>query len=370
MSSNNKTKLLKSNTFSDSILNWHDKFGRKHLPWQQNRDPYRIWLSEIMLQQTQVKTVIPYFEKFIQQFPDITTLAKAKLDQVLHVWTGLGYYARARNLHKTAIIITEQYKGNFPEDFNSVNALPGIGRSTAGAILSLAFNQYQVILDGNVKRVMARCHTIPGWPGNKKVEDLLWQQATGHTPQQRVDQYTQAIMDLGATICTRSNPACQQCPIIKNCCAQKENRQADFPGRKPRKTLPEKMVAMAMIQNEKNEVLLLQRPPTGIWGGLWCFPELNQTPDRNNKKTESIPENIKAWVKSTLGFEIDINPPWQNVKHSFTHFHLTITPVPARLLRVQPAIMENPGAVWYNPSKPDQRGLAAPVKKLLEKLGE
>ena len=315
-----------------------------------------------MLQQTQVKTVIPYFEKFIQVFPDIKTLATAELDQVLHFWTGLGYYARARNLHKTAKIICQNYNEQFPEAFDQVLKLPGIGRSTAGAILSLAHGQHQVILDGNVKRVLARFHGIAGWPGNKKVENILWLNATKHTPRKRVAQYNQAIMDLGATVCTRSQPGCEACPVAKKCYARQNGAQKNYPGSKPRQSLPQKNVVMAMIQNHQNEVLLLQRPPTGIWGSLWCFPELDQT----NNKTD----NITRWAKRTLDIEINTRPAWPVVKHSFTHFHLTITPVPARLLRLRPGIMENPGAVWYNPNKPDQRGLAAPVKKLLEKLGE
>lgn len=345
--------------FSNKILTWFDSYGRKNLPWQRNKDPYRIWLSEIMLQQTQVKTVIPYFEKFIQVFPDLKTLATADLDQVLHLWTGLGYYARARNLHKTAKIICENYDAHFPESFDEVLTLPGIGRSTAGAILSLAHDQRQVILDGNVKRVLARFYGIAGWPGNKKVENSLWEKATEHTPKQRVAQYNQAIMDLGATVCTRSQPDCGPCPVTKKCYARLNGEQKNYPGSKPRVSLPQKNVVMAMIQNDQNEVLLLQRPPTGIWGSLWCFPELNQKPG-----------NITHWIKKTLALDIRTQRAWPTMKHSFTHFHLTITPVPARLLRLQPAIMENPGAVWYNPSKPDQRGLAAPVKKLLEKLGE
>jgi len=345
--------------FSEKILTWFDSYGRKNLPWQRNKDPYRIWLSEIMLQQTQVKTVIPYFEKFNQVFPDIKTLATAELDQVLHLWTGLGYYARARNLHKTAKIICENYNERFPESFDEVLKLPGIGRSTAGAILSLSHGQHQVILDGNVKRVLARFHGIAGWPGNKKVENILWQNATTHTPRKRVAQYNQAIMDLGATVCTRSQPDCGPCPVTKKCYARLNGEQKNYPGSKPRQSLPKKNVVMAMIQNDHNEVLLLQRPPTGIWGGLWCFPELDQKPG-----------NIALWVKKTLALDIRTQDAWPTMKHSFTHFHLTITPVPARLLRLQPSIMENPGAVWYNPCKPDQRGLAAPVKKLLEKLGE
>ena len=267
--------------FSDKILIWYDNYGRKNLPWQRNRDPYRIWLSQIMLQQTQVKTVIPYFKKFIQVFPDIKSLATADLDHVLHLWTGLGYYARARNLHKTAKIICQNYDEHFPESFDEVLKLPGIGRSTAGAILSLAHGQHQIILDGNVKRVLARFHGITGWPGFKKVEEILWLNAADHTPKQQVAQYNQAIMDLGATVCTRSQPDCRPCPIAKKCYAQQNGEQKNYPGSKPRQSLPQKNVVMAMIQNNKNEVLLLQRPPTGIWGSLWCFPELEQTSTKN-----------------------------------------------------------------------------------------
>jgi len=362
---NSQLKTLNADPdFSNRLLGWYDRHGRKHLPWQQDRDPYKIWLSEIMLQQTQVKTVIPYFQNFIKQFPDISTLARSELDHVLHHWTGLGYYARARHLYKTAKIISDKYGKQFPRDITLLRELPGIGRSTAGAILALAFDQHQVILDGNVKRVLTRYHAIPGWPGNTKTEKLLWECATTHTPEKRVAHYTQAIMDLGATLCTRSHPACDQCPLNYQCIACKNNSQELYPEPKPRRILPRRFVTMAMIQNQQNEFLLLRRPPIGIWGGLWCFPELEQSTSGEEKK----PRNLKSWARQTLGMEIVTREFWPDLIHNFTHFHLTITPVHAQLVGQAPSIMENAGAVWYNPSTPDQRGLAAPVKKLLEKL--
>ncbi len=353
-----------STDFSQRLLQWFDRHGRKDLPWQRSRDPYRIWVSEIMLQQTQVNTVIPYYTRFLERFPDIATLARASQDEVLHRWTGLGYYARGRNLHKAAQIILQQYAGAFPTDIDSVCALPGIGRSTAGAILAFAHGQRHAILDGNVKRVLTRYHGLAGWPGGREVETRLWQLAEQLTPTNRLQDYTQAIMDLGATVCRRRKPMCPGCPLVDTCTAHAEGDPQAYPTSKPRQTLPEKHVAMLMIRNHQGHVLLQQRPPVGVWGGLWGFPEC------------ATPDDTTRWCRDTLGLEVATDTPWPALRHTFSHFHLHITPIPARVLGengggnggTSGKIMEPAGAVWYNLSLPDERGLAAPVKSLLEQL--
>ncbi len=249
-------------SFSDAILIWYDLHGRKHLPWQQEKTAYKVWLSEIMLQQTQVTTVIPYFERFISRFSSVEELAKADLDEVLHLWTGLGYYARARNLHETAIRLCESYQGQFPTEIDELIALPGIGRSTAGAILSLALKKHHPILDGNVKRTLTRHYAIEGWPQKKEIEKKLWQLATDNTPAAGVDKYTQAMMDIGATICTRTKPKCSLCPVMKSCQAFRLQKQTDFPTPKPSKKLPEKKAYFVIFQSGE-EIWLEQRPPVG-----------------------------------------------------------------------------------------------------------
>lgn len=343
--------------FSTRLLTWYDRHGRKTLPWKRVRDPYRIWVSEIMLQQTQVATVIPYFERLIKRFPDIGTLARARPDSVLHLWSGLGYYARARNLHKTARQIVAAHGGKFPRDIESVVHLPGIGRSTAGAILALAFNQRHAILDGNVKRVLARYHAM-GAPLNTQVAaGKLWELAQRHTPYTRIADYTQAIMDLGATVCTRANPDCAQCPVRVGCKARKLGTPQNFPVIAKRKTLPVKKVNMLLIRDTRNRVLLVKRPPVGLWGGLWGLPECTQ-------------KNVRAWCQTRLGLDIRTQKIWPAFRHSFSHFHLDITPIPARATGHDERVMENSDSVWYNVARPDARGLAAPVQKLLQRLGE
>jgi A/G-specific adenine glycosylase len=346
--------------FSRRLLHWFDRHGRKDLPWQRSRDPYRIWVSEIMLQQTQVNTVIPYYNRFLERFPDIAALAAASQDEVLHRWTGLGYYARGRNLHKAAQIILQQHAGTFPTDLDSVCALPGIGRSTAGAILAFAHGQRHTILDGNVKRVLTRYHALAGWPGGREVETQLWQLAELHTPADHLQDYTQAIMDLGATVCRRSKPLCPDCPLAGTCQAHAQGNPQAYPTGKPRQALPEKHVTMLMIRNHQGHVLLQQRPPMGIWGGLWGFPEC------------APPDETAQWCRDTLGLEVAMDTPWPALRHTFSHFHLHITPIPARVSGENGGssgkIMEPAGAVWYNLNLPDERGLAAPVKNLLEQL--
>ena len=342
--------------FSGRLLDWFEKHGRHDLPWQHDQTSYRVWVSEIMLQQTQVSTVIPYFERFMRSFPDVYALAKAKLDDVLHLWTGLGYYARARNLYKAANIIVNDYKGEFPETLNEIMALPGIGRSTAGAILSQAKNERHPILDGNVKRVLSRYHGVEGWPGQKKVEQQLWSYAELHTPEDSVRNYTQAIMDLGATVCVRRNPDCRQCPLTADCFARKTERQHDFPGSKPKKIMPNKETVFAIIENGKGEVLLQQRPPSGIWGGLWCFPEFSSKEDFTSK------------IKKQTGSKIEQQTEYESFKHTFSHFHLMIRPVHIKLVGQASMVEEAGKSIWLNLEKYPSLGLPAPVVSILEAL--
>ena len=342
--------------FAKRILKWYDQHGRKNLPWQKDPDPYKIWVSEIMLQQTQVATVIPYFERFIERFPTVSDLAAGDIDEVLYLWTGLGYYARARNLHRAAKEICNHYAGSFPSEVEKVYQLPGIGRSTAHAILTFAFDQKLPILDGNVKRVLTRHYRVHGWPGNKQIENRLWEIAENVTPAERTAEYTQAIMDLGATVCLRRRPLCRACPIANTCLAKKYSEQDQLPTPGPKRHKPVRSVSMVMVQNDRS-VLLEQRPPTGIWGGLWSFPELEPNTDPN------------LYMSTRFGLVVETDEQWATLRHSFTHFHLDITPILATLTKEDNRVMENAGLVWYNLTEPDTRGLAAPVKKLLDKLG-
>ena len=340
-------------SFSHAILEWYDNYGRKTLPWQLEKTPYKVWLSEIMLQQTQVTTVIPYFERFMTRFPTVIDLANADQDEVLHLWTGLGYYARARNLHKTAQIIAEQYNGRFPETIDEVIALPGIGRSTAGAVLSLSLKQRHPILDGNVKRTLSRSFAIEGWSGKKSVENAMWAIAEEHTPELGVERYNQAMMDMGAIVCTRSKPKCEICPVNDLCQAKAQDRQLDFPTKKPKKEKPMKEAWFAIYYHD-GEVWLEQRPQTGIWGGLFCFPEQ--------------PENTLADLSDRYGVEIKSTQQLIAFRHTFSHYHLDITPVLITLVKKPNMVMEGTRGVWYNLSQPMTVGLAAPVQKLLDAL--
>ncbi|MEE8387276.1 MAG: A/G-specific adenine glycosylase [Acidiferrobacterales bacterium] len=345
-------------TFRRRLLSWFNQYGRKDLPWQKGRTAYRVWVSEVMLQQTQVATVIPYYRRFVKRFPNIKRLAEADIDEVLHHWTGLGYYARARNLHKTAGLIRNEHNGRFPQRIDDVVALPGIGRSTAGAILALAYDQRHPILDGNVKRVLTRLHAIDRWPGEKQTLQKLWSISENYIPLKRVADYTQAIMDLGATVCVRATPRCDDCPVHSGCIALKNGNVTDYPVTGPRKTLPEKYVTMLMVQRNEKEVLLTRRPPTGIWGGLWGFPESEHSDARL----------LSAWSSKTLGLEIKVRQRWPVVRHTFSHFHLHIHPVTAEVVGKSTTAMEMADAVWYKLDHPDRRGLAAPVKRLLQQL--
>ncbi len=338
------------------VLAWFDRHGRKNLPWQQAISPYRVWVSEIMLQQTQVQTVIPYYERFMRELPSVQDLATANPDHVMHLWTGLGYYSRARNLQRTAQIVCEQYSGEFPDDVERLSDLPGIGRSTAGAIASIAFGNRAAILDGNVKRVLARFHGVEGYPGETAVHNKLWDFAEKHTPQKRIEAYTQAMMDLGATLCTRSKPACGICPLTGDCVARQESRTAEFPSKKPKKALPVKSAQMLIILDKHGDILLEKRPPTGIWSSLWVFPQI-----------ESGDDPI-AYCANHLQLETDILERWDSYRHTFSHYHFDIEPVRLRLKKQPTAISENERQLWYNLRNPAAIGLAAPVVKLLKQL--
>ena len=337
--------------FATRLLAWFDLHGRHDLPWQFPRSPYQVWVSEIMLQQTQVQTVIPYFERFMLRFPDVETLANASQDEVLAHWAGLGYYARGRNLHRAAQVIVEQYGGSFPQNFEQIVGLPGIGRSTAGAILAQSFNQPFAILDGNVKRVLSRYAAIEGWPGIKQVENQLWDLAEQLLPDHRFADYTQALMDLGATVCKRSRPLCQSCPLKQDCQACLLDRVAEFPGSKPKKTLPIRQTWMLLVVDAQQRVALVQRPNQGIWGGLFSLPEF-----------DSYNQLCMA------GVELNSLVKWSGIRHSFSHYHLEIQPVSAQLsLGVRETAQE---FHWMAIDDALKLGLPAPIKKLLTRLGD
>lgn len=336
------------------LLRWHRKHGRHDLPWQQQRTPYRIWVSEIMLQQTQVASVIPYYTRFMLCFPDTDALAAAPQDEVLHLWSGLGYYARARNLQRAAQIIRDDHAGVFPREFKTLASLPGIGRSTAAAILALAFGARHAILDGNVRRVLARMHAVQGWPGEIGITNKLWALAEQHTPHKNVAAYTQAIMDLGATVCTRSLPHCRECPLTADCIAHNHGQEACFPAPRPRKLLPVRHTRMLLITCN-GRVLLERRPPTGIWGGLWGFPELPA--DRG----------VTEWCRMYLQVQPQAQSAWPVLRHSFSHFHLEMQPLQLEV-SAPVGVADNSGRLWYDLEAPARIGLAAPVKKLIGQL--
>ena len=337
------------------LLAWHARHGRHDLPWQHDRSAYRVWVSEVMLQQTQVTTVIPYFERFMARFPDVRVLADAPVDEVLHLWTGLGYYARARNLHRAAQRIRDGHGGEFPTQFEAVTALPGIGRSTAGAILAISTKQRHAIVDGNVRRVLARLFGIEGRPGERAFENALWEHAGHETPQQDVDVYTQAIMDLGATLCTRRNPDCVLCPLSAECIARATGRQHELPASRKARARPRREVVLLLAHREDGCIWLARRPDSGIWGGLW-----------------SPPEFATAGAADALLPGAAEGQQLPAIDHAFTHFDLRIQP----LLAAAPdswqpltGVRDGEGAgLWYNPREPARVGLPAPVASLLAAL--
>ncbi|WP_297325026.1 A/G-specific adenine glycosylase [Nitrosomonas sp.] len=337
------------------LMHWHKQYGRHHLPWQRSRDPYAIWLSEIMLQQTQVNTVIPYYLRFMQAFPTISSLAQAPLDAVLALWSGLGYYSRARNLHQAARILMQDYQGQFPDTLTSLQQLPGIGRSTAAAIAAFAFGKREAILDGNVKRIFTRCFGITGYPGDSKIQALLWNKAEEllpvHYRDGQIEIYTQALMDLGATVCTRHAPLCQACPLQQHCVAYKENRVDQLPTKKLRKPLPQKeTVFLLLMQHQK--LLLEKRPASGIWGELWCLPEIEARTD--------------AALYCQHHWGIKVQPPIElpTLDHQFTHFKLRIYP---QLLQViSDTLVPSNKFIWIQPTDALEQAIPTPVRKLLK----
>ena len=342
--------------FAARVLAWFDRHGRHDLPWQQAISPYRVWVSEIMLQQTQVATVLGYYQRFMAALPTVEALAAASEDEVLHLWTGLGYYSRARNLHKTAQIVVEQHGGEFPRSVPALTELPGIGRSTAGAIASIGMGLRAPILDGNVKRVLARHLAQDGYPGEPKVAAQLWAAAERLTPQTRVNHYTQAMMDLGATLCTRSKPGCLRCPLQTDCQAHILGREKDYPQPKPRKSLPQKHTLMPLLHDGAGAILLYRRPPSGLWGGLWSLPELAQR--------DQLPE-----LAERQGLILGAEQPLAPLRHTFSHFQLHIEPLLIRTA-AQGARVAEGDWLWYNLASPPRLGLAAPVKKLLKRATE
>ena len=339
-------------SFSDRVLAWAEVAGRNNLPWQQQPSAYRVWVSEIMLQQTQVDTVIPYFEKFMQRFPQVEDLAAAAQDEVLHYWSGLGYYARARNMHQTARQLCNSYRGEFPQDIDRVMALPGIGRSTAAAILSLSYDLRHTILDGNVKRVLARHSGTYGWPGQAKIEKVLWRIAEQHTPATHNRRYTQAMMDLGATLCTRKRPQCEHCPVQADCFAYAHQEQQQLPSPRPKKTHPERYTVMLIVRAPRQHVLMQRRPDRGIWGGLLGFPEFTDI------------ESAMQWSHTRFNHALDDYSEYPLLRHVFSHFSLTIQAVSVTIKTPNLWVMEGDQWVWYKHCE-TQAGLAAPVHDLL-----
>ncbi len=331
------SSVITPRKFANRILKFYEQHGRKDLPWQKNPTPYRVWVSEIMLQQTQVKTVIPYYQKFMARFKSLKQLAEADLDEVLHFWQGLGYYTRARNLHKCAQTLVEQHRGQFPETIEDVESLPGIGRSTAGAVLSLSRGEPTPILDGNVKRVLARVFMVEGWYGQSSVAKKLWDLTERYTPSKDTGKFNQAMMDLGASLCSRSKPQCEICPLKDDCLAYIHGKTAEYPHKKPKKTIPTRQQNYLLLLNNKQQIKLEKRPPSGIWGGLWCLPELET--------------DCEFSIVDEFG-------------HTFTHFHLE-----ARVLsEPQPRLVEeNSQLAWHNIDQLRDLAFPTPVKKFLFK---
>ncbi len=339
--------------FAERLVAWQRRHGRHDLPWQNTRDPYRIWVSEIMLQQTQVDTVVPYYARFMARFPDVAVLAAADLDEVLGLWSGLGYYARARNLHATARQVATAHGGHFPREVEALAALPGIGRSTAAAIAAFAFGARAAILDGNVRRVLCRAFGIEGPPGERAVEKRLWALAESLLPERAIAAYTQAQMDLGATLCTRHRPRCGDCPLAADCVAHREGRTAELPTPRPRRDAPRRSVRVALIRSG-DRVLLERRPPAGIWGGLFALPEIPSSCD-----------DARAWIAGRFGFDVRPSRELAPLEHAFTHFRLAIQPIGFDVDATALACHE-PDHVWLELAGLDEAGLPAPVRRILE----
>ena len=338
-------------SFAARLVAWQKKAGRRDLPWQNTRDAYRIWLSEIMLQQTQVATVIPYYQRFVAVFPDVASLAAAPIGRVMELWSGLGYYRRAQLLHRAAQAVVAEHGGIFPREASALAALPGVGRSTAAAIAAFASGARGAILDGNVKRVLARHNGVAGFPGEPKVERKLWARAEALLPAREIESYTQALMDLGATVCLRANPRCDVCPVAADCIARRAGRIGELPTPRPKRIVPRRAVTLLLLERP-GEVLLERRPPTGVWAGLWSLPELNGGSD------------VIAQARKRFGVDVVPREPLPPIEHAFTHFRLTITPQPCAVRR-SPGRAEEPGLVWLPIADVGHAALPAPIKKLL-----
>jgi len=338
------------------LLAWFDVHGRHDLPWQRERTAYTVWVSEVMLQQTQVATVVPFYERFVARFPTVEALAAAPLDDVLTLWSGLGYYARARNLWNGARAVVDTHGGQVPSGFDELHALPGIGRSTAGAILAQACGARFAILDGNAKRVLARHHAVEGWPGERDVQDELWVLAEGHTPLERVVDYTQAIMDLGATLCTRVRPACMVCPLAETCAACRAGTQALYPAPRPKRKRARRSVTVLVVEDPEGCVLLARRPARGIWGGLYSFPELADG------------DTAAEWCARTLGANVAAERALATIEHGFTHFDLDLEPRWLRLAAAPRVVQDRDDFLWQRPSAAPVVGIPAPVAALFGAL--
>ncbi|MDS1311294.1 MULTISPECIES: A/G-specific adenine glycosylase [Marinobacter] len=346
---------MTADCFAENLLKWYDQHGRHDLPWHHNRTAYRVWVSEIMLQQTQVATVIPYYQAFMVRFPDVQSLAEAPTDDVLSHWSGLGYYARARNLQKAARTVMEDFGGTFPAAQEELETLTGIGRSTAAAIVAQAYNKRAAILDGNVKRVLARYHAVPGWPGQASVQKQLWVHAEAHTPNERVRDYTQGIMDLGALVCTRTRPACEDCPLKKGCTAYARGEATLYPGSKPKKTKPEKTTWMVILEDRDGRILLERRPPSGIWGGLWSLPELDPAYGA---------DELQDACERSLGVDCTEPELIDGFRHTFSHYHLHIQPARLNVTR-QNTVKDDAHQKWLHRHEALALGLPAPIRTLL-----
>ena len=360
--------VLRDPSFSAALIAWQKEHGRHGLPWQQSREAYRVWLSEIMLQQTQVTAVIPYYQRFLASFPTVFDLAAAPVEQVMEHWSGLGYYTRARNLHQCAKQVVEKYQGQFPADPALLQELPGIGRSTAAAITAFSYGTVAAILDGNVKRVFARVFGIAGYPGSKNIEEQMWQRAEALLPEQGIQAYTQGLMDLGATVCGRSSPKCQLCPFQTRCVAFAEDRTAELPTRKPKKAEREKQAVMLLIQDGQ-QVLLERRPPTGIWGGLLSLPELAGMQDMTESDFPIDAQMATVEQYASRFGEVSSVEVLPAFSHVFTHFKLHILPVRVQLSRRFPAVAEDERS-WPDLAEATQLGLPAPIKTLLQSLNQ
>ena len=352
--------------FAERLIRWHHQNGRHDLPWQQQPTPYRVWVSEVMLQQTQVATVIDYFQRFMARFPDVVALAQADQDEVLHLWSGLGYYSRARNLHKAAQRIKQDFGGALPTEQSQLMELPGIGRSTAAAIVALSANRRATILDGNVKRVLTRYFALAGAPGTAAFDKALWTLAEACTPHDDVAVYTQAIMDLGATLCTRRQPQCQRCPQAQHCAAHARGQEEHFPVARRRAERRARSVVLLLLQRADGCVLLRRRPPQGVWAGLWVPPEFESV-------TAAMDHVARQYGDAAQPAPATAPALWPAFRHVFTHFDLDIQPLHLRLgvgpmpIAV-PGIMDDPDLLWYNPKAPARIGLPAPISTLLERL--